>query len=219
MTKYKCLILDHDDTVVSTTAEIHFPSFQKTISELKPWLNITKEEFLLNCFDPGFFNYMEKVLGFTQREMDYQLKCWLDYVDNIVPSVYEGMDEIILKYKERGAAICVVSHSYSEIIKRDYKERMGIVPDVIFGGDDLPEHRKPSVYPLEQISKRLGFCKEDMVFIDDLKPGLDMAKSYGVDFICAGWSHTLPQIADYMKSGCKYYAESVSDLRRLLIKK
>ena len=25
--KYKCLVLDHDDTVVNSTATIHFPSF------------------------------------------------------------------------------------------------------------------------------------------------------------------------------------------------
>ena len=30
MLKYKCLVLDHDDTVVQTTKDIHFPSFKRT---------------------------------------------------------------------------------------------------------------------------------------------------------------------------------------------
>ena len=36
--KYKCLVLDHDDTVVDSTAEIHFPAFVEYLKIARPGL-------------------------------------------------------------------------------------------------------------------------------------------------------------------------------------
>ncbi len=41
--------------------------------------------------------------------------------------------------------------------------------------------------------------------VDDLKPGLDMAKSCEVDFACAGWSHIVPDIIEYMSKNSDFY--------------
>ena len=217
MLKYKCLVLDHDDTVVQTTKDIHFPSFKRTINELKPNLNITEKEFLINCFDPGFFEYMDN-LGFTKDEMEYQLKSWLDYVENVIPVAYDGIKDIIIKQKNEGGLVAVISHSYSEIIKRDYIANFGIMPDMIYGGEEPPEKRKPSIYPLEDLCNKFNLNKKDLIFIDDLKPGMQMAKNFGVDFICAGWSHTISEISDYMKDNCKVYANTVSDVLPFIFK-
>ena len=34
--KYKCLILDHDDTVMDSTAHVHHPAFLVALAELRP---------------------------------------------------------------------------------------------------------------------------------------------------------------------------------------
>ena len=34
--KYKCLVFDHDDTVVNSTATIHFPSFRDYLKIYRP---------------------------------------------------------------------------------------------------------------------------------------------------------------------------------------
>jgi phosphoglycolate phosphatase len=45
--KYKCLILDHDDTSVKSTPDIHYPSFVQALKELRPNEKpITFEEFV-----------------------------------------------------------------------------------------------------------------------------------------------------------------------------
>jgi predicted HAD superfamily phosphohydrolase YqeG len=31
MLNYKCILLDHDDTIVESTQEIHYPSFLETL--------------------------------------------------------------------------------------------------------------------------------------------------------------------------------------------
>ncbi|MBQ7165055.1 MAG: HAD hydrolase-like protein [Clostridia bacterium] len=216
MLKYKCLVLDHDDTAVKSTAQVHYPSFKKTISAIKPWLDIGEKEFLLNCFDPGFYEYMEKTLGFTESEMKYQLERWLEHIRTVIPEAYEGIKEVIVRQKSEGGIVCVVSHSYPEVIRRDYSARFGLQPDAIYGGDEPPERRKPSVFPLFDIMRRYNLKKEDVVVVDDLKPGLDMAKQAGVDFICAGWSHTVKEISDYMRAECPVYLEDPSMLSSAL---
>lgn len=71
MLKYKCLVLDHDDTVVRSTPEIHFPVFKNTLSKLRPNTEITLDEFMMYCFDPGFNSLCFDILKFTSEEMEY----------------------------------------------------------------------------------------------------------------------------------------------------
>ena len=52
---------------------------------------------------------------------------------------------------------------------------------------------------------------------DDLKPGLDMAKSCNVDFASAGWFHVIPEVIEFMKNNSTYYFKEIKDLRNLLL--
>ena len=42
--RYKCLVLDHDDTVVNSTAVIHFPSFLAYLARVRPGTAYTLDE-------------------------------------------------------------------------------------------------------------------------------------------------------------------------------
>ena len=44
--KYPCLVLDHDDTVVNSTATIHHPAFCAYLLEIRPGRTITLEEYM-----------------------------------------------------------------------------------------------------------------------------------------------------------------------------
>ena len=59
--------------------------------------------------------------------------------------------------------------------------------------------------------------KEDILVVDDLKPGLDMAKACKVDFASAGWAHVIPEIIEFMKENSNYYLTSVSELSELVL--
>jgi len=117
--KYKCLVLDHDDTVVNSTATVNFPSFMNVLKKLRPGFSLTLDEFLRYNFEPGFSSF-----------------CRL----------------------------------------------------------------KP----------------EDLVMIDDLKPGKIMADNSGIDFIGAGWAHSIPEITSYMKRECQHYCTSVTELEQYI---
>lgn len=133
--KYRCVVFDHDDTVVKTTETIHYPSFLQTLKVLRPEIQINLKDFLDKCFNPGFYNYIEKELAFTDSELDYQMTKWREYVLEHVPSVYKEMVDVMREVKQSGCIIAVVSHSIEEVIKRYYINNFGFEPHVIFGGD------------------------------------------------------------------------------------
>ncbi len=44
--KYKCLILDRDDTIVDSTRTVNFPAFLDSLSKLRPGVTMTCDEYL-----------------------------------------------------------------------------------------------------------------------------------------------------------------------------
>lgn len=215
--KYRCLILDYDDTAVKSTPVIHYPSFAEALHILRPNEKpLSLEEFVGYCFNPGFSELCSDIMKFTKEEQEYQYRVWKSYTETRIPDFYEGLPELINRFKDLGGILTVVSHSESEQIKRDYRLKCGIVPDMIFGWDDEPDKRKPSPYPVREILRNFNLNKSEALVVDDLKPGLTMARSCGVDFAGAGWSHEIQEIIDYMSSNGDYYFTTVDEFREFL---
>lgn len=214
--KYKCIIFDHDDTVVKSTPQIHYPSFVKTMKKMRPEINYSLEEFVSFCFDPGFFHLCKDILKLDDDEMALETKWWKEDVESRIPDFYEGIVEIQKKQKEEGGIICVVSHSLESMIKRDYSANNCPLPDKIYGWDLPNDKRKPSPYPVLDIIEKFNLDKEDVLVLDDLKPGLQMARSAGVDFASAGWFHMNKDIIDYMKKESDFYFKSPQDFYNFL---
>jgi len=42
--KYPCLVLDHDDTTVNSTATVHYPCFVEYMAKYFPHVHMTLEE-------------------------------------------------------------------------------------------------------------------------------------------------------------------------------
>lgn len=216
--KYRCLVLDHDDTAVMSTPDIHYPSFVQALRKLRPDEEpITLEEFITHCFNPGFAFLCDDILKMTREEQDYQYEVWYNNAKSIIPDFYPGIKELLVEFREAGGLITVVSHSDKENIERDYREKIGLVPDLIFGWEKEESRRKPSPYPLAEILRSFNLKEWEALVVDDLKPGLMMAKSCGVDFAAAGWSHQIEEIRDYMKANSDYYFGTVEELKSYLL--
>ena len=100
--KYRCLVLDHDDTVVNSTAAVHYPPFVAALKALRPGITLSLEDYFLFNFDPGFSAYCDNVLHFTKAEQAWQEENWLRYVADHVPSAYPGMRETLLRFRAEG---------------------------------------------------------------------------------------------------------------------
>lgn len=210
--KYRCLVLDHDDTVVKSTPEIHYPSMVEALKVLRPDEEpITLDDFFTYSFKPGFSEMCKTILRLTNEEIEYQYQVWKSHTTKKVPDFFTGMPELIKKHKEAGGLICVVSHSESEQIARDYRIKCGTNPDLIFGWELGELQRKPNPYPILETMKQFSLKKDDILVVDDLKPGLDMSRSCDVAFAAAGWAHSIPVIKDHMKRYADYYFETVEE--------
>ena len=51
--RYPCLVVDHDDTVVNSTATVHYPCFVEYTGIYHPEVHYTLEEYIKYNFDPG----------------------------------------------------------------------------------------------------------------------------------------------------------------------
>ena len=214
--RYQCLVFDHDDTTVNSTATIHHPAFLAFLSRYYPGRSCTLEEYFQKNFSPGFIEYCVEDFGMTPRDLETETRFWLDYVKDHIPVSYPGIREIMLRQKENGGFVCVVSHSMKKNILRDFRANGLPEPDLIYGWDEPPEHRKPNTWPLEQIIRQLQLSASDVLMIDDLKPGYDMARQAGVDFAAVGWANDIPEIEAFMRDNCRYYFKTVSELAKFV---
>ncbi len=215
--RYRCLVLDHDDTVVKSTPDIHYPSFVEALKTLRPETEpLSLQEFLSYCFNPGFSELCTHIMKFNEAEQEHQYKVWKSYTKSKVPEFYSGFPELIREYKKLGGIICVVSHSESEQIARDYTLNCDLTPDLIFGWDLEECQRKPNPYSILEIMRRFNLDKSQLLVVDDLKPGLDMARSCNVEFAGAGWSHIIPDIKSYMKNNSDFYFSTVESFKEFI---
>ena len=216
MLRFPCLIVDHDDTVVDSTRTVHYPCFVEYCRTYFPAYTCTLEEYFTCNFDPGVIPFFRDIVGMSEEEMLHEQTFWNAYVQQHVPGAYPGMREILERQKAEGGKLCVISHSYRENILRDYRENGLPEPDLVFGWECPREKRKPSPWGLEQIMETFGFAPQEMLMLDDLKPGYDMARTAGVPFAAAGWANDIPSIERFMRDNCDVYFKRVEELAAYL---
>ena len=214
--KYRCLIFDHDDTVVNSTATIHFPCWVEYLKIYRPGIRQTLEDYFIKNFSPGFLEMARGEFGMSEEEIQGEVEFWKNYVSSHIPEAYPGIREIMLRHKAEGGIIAVISHSMRENILRDYAANGLPEPDIIYGWEQPEERRKPHPWPVEQVMRKLGLKRKELLMIDDLKPGYDMAAAAGIDFAAAGWANDIEEIENFMRSNSQYYFKKVEDLDTFL---
>ena len=216
MRNYQCLVLDHDDTVVCSNKTINYPSMQEVLQLMRPGKTITFEAFMLGCFRKTFSCYCTEDLSFTEEEQEKQFEMWKQYVATHIPPAYEGMAQLLRRFRAEGGKICVSSHSSPQNISRDYRVLFGFQPDMIFGWELGEDKRKPAPYALLRIMEEYDLRPEQLLMVDDMRSGYAMAHACGVPFACAGWAHEFPEMIAGMKETNAPYLKTVDELSRLV---
>ena len=214
----RALILDHDDTVVNSTATVHWPCFCEYMRKVRPHIaGMGLDEYFLKNFDPGVLALFRDICGMTEEEMRLEQEYWHAYVQRHVPQAYPGMRELLERYRSRGGKICVVSHSLSANILRDYRANGLPEPDAVFGWECPPQERKPSPVPVRKILRLFGLSPREALVVDDLKPGCDMAAAAGVPFAAARWSNDIAPIDDFMRRSTPLFFKTVEEMARYVL--
>jgi phosphoglycolate phosphatase len=245
--RYRCILIDHDDTAVDSTAAIHYPAHLDALAQLRPGRTPpTPEQWLLWNFH-GIMDYLEGELHMTPPELERELEIWRSWTHHHVPPFFPGFLGLLADYRRAGGCVAVISHSEASVIKGHYLAAAGgfgaaaggfgaatggfgaaagntgatvdppFVPDLIFGWEKDAARRKPSPWPVQE-ALRLFRCEAgEALVVDDLKPGVLMAQAAGVDFAAAGWSHRVAEIERYMRAHAVAYCSRIEDLRSLIL--
>ena len=217
MLKYKCLVLDHDDTVVQTEKTIGYPYFCYIPDQFRPGETISFPDYVHDCHNYGFAEMCRRRWQFTEEEQKAEYLGWMDYVITHIPEIFPGIADVIRRQKEAGGLVCVVSHSSVTNITRDYQVHFGIQPDAIYGWDYPEEQRKPNPWPLQDILRRYDLKPEELLVVDDMKLAWMMAKPVGVEIAFAAWGKLeFPELAQEMRSICDYSFDTPKDLETFL---
>ena len=215
--KYRCLVLDHDDTVVQTMKTMSYPFWCMELEIFRPGRTMTFEEFVLECHHRGFAGLCRDCFQFTDEELKQEHAMWMDYVMTHTPEVYPGIREIILRQKQEGGLVCVVSHSHLDNILRDYRAHFGLEPDAVYGWELPPHQRKPNSYPLEDIMARYHLKPEEILVVDDMRLACQMADPLGVKVAYSGWNGLgIAEIDEEMRSICGCSFDSAEKLYNFL---
>lgn len=217
MMKYKCLVLDHDDTVVQSEKTLGFPFFKEFMARIRPDVELTFDDYVKGCHEMPFVDMCRSKWQFTDAELQEEWSGWKEYILTHIPDAYPGVDRIIRRQLQMGGLVCVVSLSGAQSITRDYQTHFGLEPNAIYGWDLPKEQQKPNPYPLQDIMRRYHLKPEDILVVDDMKLAWRMANPLGVDIAFAAWSKKdFPELAEEMRSLCDFSFETTADLERFL---
>jgi beta-phosphoglucomutase-like phosphatase (HAD superfamily) len=217
---YQCLILDHDDTAVNSTALIHYPSHVESMRRLRPQTAaIDLDGWFLKNFEPGIMHYLRDELGLSEEELETEYRIWRDFNTSRIPPFFPGFLETLRAFRARGGIITVVSHSEEDIILNAYRNAEGgsVLPDLIFGWDYDETRRKPSPWPVEHILSAFDLSPDQALIVDDLKPGFLMSRVTGVPIAAAGWAHRIAKIHTYMRENCDIYFSTVEQFGNFIL--
>lgn len=217
MLKYRCLVMDHDDTVVQTEKTIGYPYFCYILDQFRPGETISLEDYVRDCHELGFAEMCRRRWQFTEQEQKDEYKGWMEYVITHIPEIFPGIEKVIRRQKEEGGLVCVVSHSSVQNITRDYAVHIGVQPDAIYGWDYPEELRKPNTFPLLDIMEKYHLEPKDLLVVDDMKLAWKMAEPVGVEVAFAAWGKKdFPELEKEMRSLCRWSFDDPKELEAFL---
>ncbi len=193
--RYRCILIDHDDTAVDSTSVVHYPAHLEALRVLRPSrIPPTVEQWLLWNFDPGIMEYLVDELAMTKEELAVEFQIWRSFTSGRAPPFFPGFLDLLSDFRNAGGLVVVVSYSERDIIERHYRAGSDppFLPDLIFGWDHDESRRKPNPWPVREALRLLGCTTEEALIVDDLKPGILLSRASGVAFAAAGWGHRVP---------------------------
>lgn len=186
---------------------------------LRPGLEpVDLDGWFVKNFDPGIMAFLVQELGLTPEELAVEHRIWREHTSRTTPAFFPGFLAAIAAFRQRGGLVTVVSHSESDVIRRHYREAGHPEPDLVFGWDLEPEHRKPSPWAVHEIARRLRLAPRDLLVVDDLRPGVEMARSAGVDAAAASWAHNIPAIRTWMQQVCVAYFATIEEFAAFILR-
>ena len=105
--RYPCLVVDHDDTVLNSTATVHYPCFVEYTGIYHAEVHYTLEEYIKYNFDPGVVAFFCDIIGMSRAETERAvLFCYSEKPECSAPPELEIISDVTGKaeYKNKQLA-------------------------------------------------------------------------------------------------------------------
>lgn len=165
----------------------------------------------------GFWSFSifnELSFGTDEHKVEYQI--WRDFTTRLTPEFYTGFIDMLKAFRDAGGLVIVVSHSEEDQIKRHYAAA-GFIPDSVYGWSTDPQKTKPNPWPVLDLCSNFNVKPEEVCVLDDLMPGIVMAKASGAYAAGACWGHNIPLIREDMKKSCDALFNEVPLFHKFLL--
>ncbi len=217
MLKYRCLVLDHDDTVVQSEATVNYPCFCRYLEQYHPGTTYSLKDYIADCSKMSFTEMCKIRFGMDDAQLKQEYQFWQNYAREHIPEPFPGIRELLQRYRNAGGKICVVSMSSRDSILRDYRTHFGLEPDLIYSWELPAEKRKPSPWSLTEIRNQFGFSPEEMLVVDDMKFAVSMARAAASPIAFAAWGRqSFPEVCREMESLCDFAFQTVKEFEKFL---
>ncbi len=187
--KKKCLILDHDDTLINSQETIHYPIFLETLRLLRPdEPEISFEDFVLLTNEYGFEGFIKNIYSFSEEEIAIEVSMWREKVNLKQAKPFEDVQRLVCDYFDHGGIVIVYSYSEAFMIEKDYDRLFGRLPHGIIGYDVPPHERKPARSGILKTIAQFDLSVKDCLLIDDMPMMIETAKRTNMDMVGACWA-------------------------------
>lgn len=122
----------------------------------------------------------------------------------------DGMKEVILKLKEQGYSLGVISSNSVSNIKQFFQEKDMQAFDHVYSSRGL--FGKHST--IRNVSKKLKIPREQMIYIGDELRDIDSCKKAGVKIISVPWGFDAPELLEAGEPD--YIAREPADILRIM---
>ncbi|MBQ7158811.1 MAG: HAD hydrolase-like protein [Treponema sp.] len=186
---------------------------------LKRWgIEEPSDAALLRFIGPPLVYSFSTFYGFSQEDAVKAMSVYREYyaVHGIFENgVYEGIPELLGALKDAGKHLCVATGKPEKFMFPILK-RYDLLQYFDFcGGSDEAETHADKTTVIRYVMDGCGARADDVVMVGDRHHDIDGAKANGVT--SAGILYGYGDRAELEAAGADYIAETVDDLKRLLL--
>lgn len=203
-------VFDFDDTIVDSTPKIHYEAY-KQFCELTNKKYLSLKEYYCELFNKTYVEFL-KDMNLTDEEYKLEYQNWKKYTSTHHPIPFNKILSLLEYINLKGHKLVICSQSDRKTIENFFTKTF-VKVDLIIAGDRIhPERNKPYNYPINLIKKQFNVDNSQIIVVDDMKPGLLMAKNNDVKSIGVLYSGYHDMLRNEIYELSTVVAETIEDL-------
>lgn len=208
----KTVLFDFDGTVINTN-ELIIKSYEYAFKKVLK-KKISMDEILSLFGRPLLISLQEEYGDEVGEKLYYAFREFNESRHDEIAKPFEGATEAIIKIKEYGYKVGIVTSKRAEMLYRGLKLlNLTGVFDVLVAAEDTKEH-KPSPEPIIFACRKLGVSESETLYVGDSVFDILCGKTAGTK--TCGVKYSLTEPDRLYDAGMDIFVEDIPSLERML---